>query len=154
MQFSFAQEVVTSIRRFRKAHGLRDLLPLAARIVGSAGQREIASALRPEIQRLATLSTLDIAAEPGDTSGSARLTAAGAQVLIPLAGVLDPETERARLHARLAEIEQAAARSDGKLSSEGFLAKAPPHVVDQERRRLEEAEEEAAALAAQLEELG
>jgi valyl-tRNA synthetase len=114
----------------------------------------VATTLLPEIQRLAMLSSLDVTDEPGDPTGTARLTAAGAQVLIPLAGVLDPEAERARLKARLAEIERVAARSDGKLRNEGFLAKAPAHVVDQERRRLEQAKEEAAALAAQLEELG
>jgi valyl-tRNA synthetase len=154
VQFSFAQEIVTTIRRFRKAHGLRDSLPLSVSVSGSAAQRDVAVALRPEIQRLAAVSMLEVTDEPANPTGSARLTAAGAQVLIPLAGVLDPETERDRLRARLDEIEQAAGRSDAKLRNEGFVAKAPAQVVEQERRRLEEAKEEAAALAAQLEELG
>ncbi len=154
VRFGFAQDVVTTVRRFRKSHGLRDQLALAARVHGTEAQREILDGLRPEIQRLAGISTLDVLDRPGDPAGSARLSADGAQLLIPLAGVLDPEVERARIGKRLAEIEAAAARSEGKLSSQGFVAKAPAAVVEEERRRLAEAKEEAVTLAAQLDELG
>ena len=154
VRFGFGQDVVTTVRRFRKSHGLRDQLALAARVHGTEAQREILGALRPEIQRLAAISTLEVLERPGDPAGSARLSADGAQLLIPLAGVLDPEVERARIGKRMGEIEAAAARSEAKLSSEGFVAKAPAAVVEEERRRLAEAKEEAATLAAQLDELG
>jgi valyl-tRNA synthetase len=154
VQFAFAQEVVTAIRRFRKAHGLADSLRLSARLSGPPAQRGVAEGLRPEIQRLATLDALEIAEDVGDPAGFARLSADRATVLIPLAGILDPDTERARLRKRIGEIESAAAKSEAKLASEGFLSKAPAEVVEQQRRRLASAKEEAAAMAAQLEELG
>ncbi|HJP66329.1 MAG TPA: valine--tRNA ligase [Actinomycetota bacterium] len=152
-EFAFAEELVGAIRRFRKSHGLRDSLALTATVAGSDWQRAVAEGLRPEIERLANAS-LEIRADPGDPAGSARLAADGAQVLIPLAGVLDPEAERARLAKRIAEVQASAARSESKLGSEGFVAKAPPEVVEQERQRLVQARDEAAALAAQLDELG
>jgi valyl-tRNA synthetase len=82
------------------------------------------------------------------------LKAGGSEVLIPLAGIMEPDVERARLKKRLAEIQQAATRSQTKLSTEGFLAKADAAVVEKERARLEALTEEAAAVASQLEELG
>ena len=106
------------------------------------------------IERLAALSSLEVTDDTGDATGFARLTADGARVLIPVAGVLDLETERARLSKRIAAIEDAAAKSERKLAGEGFLAKAPAEVVEQERRRLAAAKEEAGELAAQLQELG
>ena len=154
VRFRLAEEVVTSLRRFRKAHGLRDTMPLAVRIHADPAQRDVVEAMRAEIQRLAGVSTLDLLDEPGDPTGCARLVADGARILVPLAGVLDPEVERDRLSRRITEVEAEAGRSAAKLAREGFLAKAPPDVVARERRRLDTLKEESAALAAQRDELG
>ena len=154
VRFGFAEAMVSEIRRFRKAHGLRDQLPLAVRIHGAPAQRAILHELRREIQRLASVSTLEIMDEPDDASGCASLVVDGAQMLIPLAGVLDPDVERARLARRIEEVEAESARRAAKLSAEGFVSKAPPAVVDRERERLAGLKEEAASLAAQLDELG
>jgi valyl-tRNA synthetase len=154
VRFGFAEAVVSEVRRFRKAHGLRDQLPLAVRIHGAPVQRGILQELRREIQRLASVSTLEILDEPGDASGCATLVVDGAQMLIPLAGVLDPDVERARLARRIEEVEAEAARRAAKLSAEGFVSKAPLAVVERERERLAGLKEEDASLAAQLDELG
>jgi len=153
-QFSFAMEVVGVIRRFRKSHGIRDSMSLSGRVYPRPDQRGVLQALRPEIERLANVSSLELLDHPGDPSGCARLVADGAQVLIALAGVLDPEVERARLSKRLAEIEAEARQVNAKLANESFVAKAPADVVQKERRRLAGLEEETASLAAQLDELG
>jgi len=154
MRFGFAEELITTIRRFRKSHGLKDSMSLAVRVFPSDRQREVADELRAEIERLAGISTLEVLHEPGDPTDCARLVADGAQVLVPLAGVLDPEVERLRLARRIGEIEAALAKSEAKLAGEGFLAKAPPDVVEKERQRVAALKEEAAGIAAQIEELG
>jgi valyl-tRNA synthetase len=154
VQFGFAMELITVIRRFRKTHGLKESMPVAVRVHPTPAQREVARTLRPEIERLAMISALEILEEPGDPAGCARLVADGAQVLIPLAGVLDPDIERTRLSKRLSEIEADIRRGEVKLANEAFVAKAPAEVVDKERRRLEELKQESATLASQMEELG
>jgi valyl-tRNA synthetase len=151
--FGSVTELVSAVRRFRKAHGLADSRLLAVKVVPSPSQRQMLEALGPEVARLARLSELEVLSQAGDRSGSYRILAAGAEVLIPLAGVLDVDVERARISKRLAEVEQAAAASEGKLSG-AFAANAPAEVVERERRRLADLKEEAATLAAQLEELG
>lgn len=155
VRFGFAQEVVSAIRRFRKTHGLKDTMSLAVRIrPASDAQRETLAEVLPEVERLANVSTLEIESEASDPVGSARLMVDGTHVLIPLAGVLDPEVERVRLGKRMAEIEQEAATVERKLSNEGFLAKAPAAVVEKDRARFASLKEEAATMAAQLDELG
>ncbi|MHB9148564.1 MAG: valine--tRNA ligase [Thermoleophilia bacterium] len=58
------------------------------------------------------------------------------KVLLPLEGLVDVEKERARLVGRAEKARADAARARGKLSNEGFVAKAPAEVVEQERERL------------------
>ncbi|GIV01021.1 MAG: valine--tRNA ligase [Actinomycetota bacterium] len=55
---------------------------------------------------------------------------------------------------RLAEIEAKLERKRAKLANEAFLAKAPPEVVEKERRDVAELEAEAVRLAAELAQLG
>ena len=154
IDFGFAEGVISSVRRFRKAHGLKDSMSLAVRIHPSPSQRGVLDALRLEIQRLATISTLEVLDEPVDATGSARLVADGAQVVIPLAGVLDLDVERQRLSKRLAEVQANIARAEAKLGNEAFVAKAPPEVVRKEQERMRALKDEGATLSAQLEELG
>jgi valyl-tRNA synthetase len=154
VDFGFAEAVVSEVRRFRKAHGLRDSLSLAVRVHPRAERRAVLEVMRPQIQRLAGVSTMDVLEEPGDPTGSARILVDGAELLIPLAGLFDPEVERSRLAKRIAEVEEERERRERKLSNEGFLSKAPAQVVEKERDRLSGLKEEAAALATQLDELG
>jgi valyl-tRNA synthetase len=78
----------------------------------------------------------------------------GADVMIPLAGLLDVETECARIRKRLDGIGADAERAAGKLGNEAFVSKAPAEVVEKERSKLAALEEERAVLEAQLAELG
>src|SRR5439155_4741360 len=118
--FGFVQSVVTGIRQFRKAHGLRDSLPLSVRIHAADERRPVVKAMRPEIQRLAGVSTLQVLDAPGDAAGSARLLIEGAELIIPLAGVFDPEVERSRLARRIAQVEDEGRGRAAKLANPGF----------------------------------
>jgi valyl-tRNA synthetase len=154
LQFRFAEELVSEIRRFRKVHGLKDSARVSALVHPSMVQRSVIEPMSVEIQRLAGLSRLELLDEPGDTYGRARLVADGAQVLIPLAGLLDRDAELARLNKRIAAVDSEAARSEAKLANDSFVANAPAPVVEKVRGRLDALKQEAATLAAQLEELG
>jgi len=152
--FAFAQDVVTELRRFRKAHGLADSLSLEATIVADDERAATGLALQSEIAKLAGLGSLDVTANLPDGGGRIRLSAAGVQILVPLAGVLDVDAESVRLSKRLADAQAEQGKAAAKLGNETFVAKAPPDVVAEQHRRLAAAEDEAAAIRAQLEELG
>ena len=64
------------------------------------------------------------------------------------------EVERGRLAKRVASIEADLAKGEAKLAGEGFVSRAPVNVVEKERRKVAALKEEAATLAAQIEELG
>ena len=75
---------------------------------------------------------------------------ASLELLLPLAGLADPEQERRRLQQLLERLERDASRHWGKLERGGFAAKAPAAVVDETRRRLAQVEAEIDLLRRQL----
>jgi valyl-tRNA synthetase len=84
-------------------------------------------------------------------SGAAEPAAAAAmvgalRVLIPLAGLIDLDAERARLGKDIARIEGEIRKCEGKLGNASFVDHAPPAVVAQERERLAEWSAQLAAL--------
>ena len=74
-----------------------------------------------------------------------------ATIVLPLAGVIAFDKERARLDRELGKVGKERARLERKLENENFLARAPAHVVDEQRGRLDEARTAEARLEAALE---
>ena len=66
--------------------------------------------------------------------------------MVPLAGLIDIEAERARIDKEVEKAEGDLKRVAGKLSNENFTAKAPEEVVAKER-------EKEAALSARIDAL-
>ncbi len=87
------------------------------------------------IGRLARLSRLEAVGEP-PPKGSALFVIGEATAAIPLAGVIDLATERARLEKEVGKLEAEASKLERKLGNANFLAKAPEEVVEENRERL------------------
>ena len=86
---------------------------------------------------------------PGSSSprtGGEPIASVGGVELLETEGV-DPDAVRGRIEERRDKLRAEVKRGEGKLSNEGFVAKAPADVVDAEREKL-------AAYRAELEELG
>ena len=63
----------------------------------------------------------------------------GATVILQVADVIDIGAEQARLAKEIGKLDGEIARVDRKLANPGFLAKAPPELVETEREKREEA---------------
>jgi valyl-tRNA synthetase len=98
------------------------------------------------VARLARVERFETAAEA--PKGAVTLTVGGATFCLPLAEVIDIAAERERLKKTLDKLDKEARGIKAKLGNEAFLAKAPEEVVDEQRTRLEAAEEEIAILRA------
>lgn len=59
----------------------------------------------------------------------------GAELYLPLAGLIDIEQEVARLEKELQNLEGEVLRVEKKLANEGFVAKAPAKVIEEERAK-------------------
>ncbi len=76
------------------------------------------------------------------------------KLLIPLAGLIDLDAEKARLEKEIKRIEVEIGKCNGKLGTATFVANAPAAVVEQERQRLADFSTALAALREQRERLG
>jgi valyl-tRNA synthetase len=88
------------------------------------------------LQTLARLESITVL--PADDKGPVSVTKIidGAELLIPMAGLINKEDELARLAKEVAKIEAEIGRIEGKLSNEGFVARAPEAVIAKEREKL------------------
>jgi valyl-tRNA synthetase len=76
------------------------------------------------------------------------------QVIIPLTGIVDLAALRAKLEKNLAKIEKEADAIQKRLDNAGFVAKAPPEVLESNRQSLAEAQTQMAILHQRLQSLG
>ncbi len=100
------------------------------------------------IKRLARLDDVSFAKTP--PKGSAQIVLGEAIAALPLAGVIDMAAERSRLAREIDKGQAEIAKIDAKLANAGFLAKAPPEVVEENRERRAEFETALVKLRAAL----
>ncbi len=74
------------------------------------------------------------------------------EVILPLAGLIDHEAERAKQRKALADFERQIGSLKAKLSNESYVQRAPAEVVAQTRAKLAELESQHAAVSSLLQE--
>lgn len=62
----------------------------------------------------------------------------GAEIFVPMEGLVDIDTEIERLNKELKNLEKEIQRAEKKLSNKDFVAKAPKEVVEKERQKAED----------------
>ncbi len=148
-------DIVRAIRNIRADRGV-DPGRYVEAYISSDGALPTLEAARPMLEALARVRPLhlvpDAAATPLTAVASAVLSKA--QVVLPLAGLIDVEAERARLSSQLAEAEEEVRRLEGKLGNKQFRAKAPAEVVAREEEKLASARARVEGLRGRLRELG
>jgi valyl-tRNA synthetase len=125
-----AIDLTRALRRWRDLAGVAAAEKLAARAGGD-----------PPHELVGRLARIDFDRSEGDAMASV-----GNVELLATPGV-DAEAVKARIEERREKLRAEVARAEGKLSNEGFVAKAPADVVDAEREKLE-------AYRSELDELG
>jgi valyl-tRNA synthetase len=77
-----------------------------------------------------------------------------AEVILPMAGMIDLEAERARLRREIEKSQAEIARLETRLEDEGFLSKAPDAIVTKEKAKLAEYKGKLERLRQRLAQLG
>ncbi|MCE9636704.1 MAG: valine--tRNA ligase [Planctomycetes bacterium] len=151
------QDVVRAVRNLRKEGGVSDKEKVDVLVVPNDAGASAADALRSQaaqITRLAQASSLRVERGAAPPKANASQVLPFADVFIDLAGKIDVAAERERLSKEIAKAEQSLAQARGKLSSEVFVARAKPEVVQAERDRVIEFENRIARLGSLLANLG
>jgi len=150
------QEAIAAVRRFRAEHGVPPARrPRLAIVAPGEHQADLFRAEAESIRRLARLEAVEVVAAGAGAAGqpAAKLLAAGAELYLPLAGLLDLDEELSRLEGERAGLERERGRAEAKLANRDFLEKAPAAVVGKARARLAEVDAALAKVAERLKEL-
>ena len=86
--------------------------------------------------------------------GSVSVVTEIATIYMPMADLVDFEAERKRLNKELEEVEKKLSQINGKLNNQGFLAKAPAAVIEEQKANQIKLNEKAALLKASIAKLG
>ncbi|KAB2906535.1 MAG: class I tRNA ligase family protein, partial [Burkholderiaceae bacterium] len=124
-----------------------------------AGQAEGAAFLRgaaPVLQALAELSEVKVFDDEAAWAAAAQAApvAVVGDARLCLHMEIDMAAEKARLSKEATRIEGEIAKANGKLGNEAFVAKAPPAVIEQEKKRVADFGATLARLRDQLARLG
>jgi valyl-tRNA synthetase len=130
-------------------------LPLFV-LTHSSAETEFWKATAPVLQALAKLNEVRLFEEEAAWSQAAQAApvAMVGDARICLHMEIDLAAEKIRLGKEVLRLEGEIAKAQGKLSNEAFVAKAPPAVIDQERKRMADFAETVTKLQEQLKRLG
>jgi valyl-tRNA synthetase len=147
-------DVVRAIRNIR-ADKRVDPSRYVEAYVAADGARPDLEAARAILESLARVRPLYLVADAAEAPkrGVASAVLARAQVVLPLAGLIDLDGERARLSKQRAEAEEQAGRIAAKLANAAFREKAPAAVVAREEEKLAAARSRLEGLSERLAEL-
>ena len=133
------------IRNIRNARAEMDVPPSKKAkviIVPAEGKKSAVEATKEYFVTLASASMVEIAeTEENIPEDAVSVVINGAKIFIPLDELVDFEKEKERLTKEKAKLEGEIKRVNGKLSNQGFLAKAPESLVNEEKVKKEKFEE-------------
>ncbi|PHI29454.1 valine--tRNA ligase [Budvicia aquatica] len=144
------KQAIVAVRNIRAEMNIAPskMLEVLLRDASGVAQRRI-SDNESFIKALARLESITILAAGDKGPVSVTKLVEGAELLIPMAGLIDKDAELARLSKEVTRIEDEIAKIESKLSNEGFVARAPEAVVAKERERLVSFAEDKAKLLEQ-----
>ena len=153
-QFELLKDIIRTVRNIRAEVNT----PLSKQIEMAieAKDEKICAVLeknRAYLERFCNPSRLTIACEIDLTQQAMTAVVTGAQIILPLKGLIQVEEEMARLEKELKKLHAEVERVEKKLSNAGFVSKAPAKVIEEERTKQRDYIEKREAVLKRLEEL-
>jgi valyl-tRNA synthetase len=136
-EMELLMDMIRSVRNIRAEVNV----PMSKKVelaVNAAGEAELMILRRNEefIQRFCGTSKLEIGSGMPAPDKAMTAIVTGAELYLPLAGLIDISQEIARLEKELQTLIGEVERVEKKLANEGFVAKAPAKVIEEERAKM------------------
>ncbi|HZS07327.1 MAG TPA: valine--tRNA ligase [Blastocatellia bacterium] len=147
-------ELVTKLRNIRATFNIPPSTPLRAEVATTDETvGEVISRMEDQIRRLARMAEIKVVGSLGAGRGAARAVMAGAEIAVPLEGLIDFDKERERLMTTLTKLSGEYEGLEKRLSNQDFINRAAADVVATSRERAAELQDQIAKLTAMLEAL-
>jgi valyl-tRNA synthetase len=129
--------VLSGIRRIRSEMNISPAKTIPLLFAdGDAGDRARCAKFATQISVLARVEAPQWIETGMPEPAAAAAVVGSLRVMIPLAGLIDVDAEKARIGKEISRIEVEIKKCEGKLGNANFVANAPAEVVAQERQRI------------------
>ncbi|HVN99028.1 MAG TPA: valine--tRNA ligase, partial [Steroidobacteraceae bacterium] len=150
-ELQWLMKVVLGVRQIRGEMDISPARRLPLLLQHASGvDRELAARHEALLVRLAGIDPPRLLADDAQAPPAAAAMAGSLTLLVPMAGLIDPVAELARLDKSIRRTRAEIARAQAKLDNENFVRSAPAAVVEQERARLADFGQTLAGLERQL----
>ena len=148
-------ELISRVRNIRSEMNIKpaERIPV---LVGSPDEKLLGvfSAARDQISRLVRASEVSVSESLAAPKASARaVLTGGAELAVPLEGLIDFEQERRRLQREQEKLQAEAAKLEAQLSNPNFVSRAPAERVNEVRDRIAAIAQQSAQLQQTVENL-
>ena len=143
------QELVTEVRRLRKEYGVPE-----GRLIGiyvSGATDSFVTAVKGQSAALEQLAGIQgIESDVRSGVGAHGVLSNGAELFMPLEGVIDLDRERERLNEAIRRLDGLLEGAKNRLENEAFVSRAPKEVVQKEHDKAAQLEEQRVKLRIKL----
>ncbi|MDZ5783723.1 valine--tRNA ligase [Marinococcus luteus] len=148
------QEVIRSVRNTRAEMNVppSKAVPMSLKPSNSQASERLERG-RDYIVRFGNPETLTIDAVLEAPEKSISHVLSGAEIFLPLEGLINVDEEIERLQREKEKLDKEVERVTKKLNNEGFVSKAPAHVVEEEKEKQKDYEQKREKVTARMEEL-
>ena len=150
---AWIKSFVLGVRRIRAEYDIAPSKTIPVLIHGGTEiEREYFAAGQRYIQRLTRAANIEVLTQAYPDRAATAL-AGEATIYIPMSDLIDRDAEIERLNKEIARLENEQIKAEKKMQNPAFVEKAPPAVVEKERAKLHEFNDNIAKLRSQLEKL-
>jgi valyl-tRNA synthetase len=150
------QEIIGAVRNLRADYGIDPARPVD--VILARAPEAVSDVLTAEMEgllRLGRMSSLEtVGSVPAGEPGAHAVLQSGAEVFLPLAGVVDIEKERGRTESEIDRLRGLLEGSRRRLEDSRFVDRAPADVVERERDKVRSFEERLTVLVEKREAFG
>ena len=137
-EITWIQDVVSGLRNIRGEMNIDPHRRIPALLQGGDPTAQIyLERFHHLLIELARLESLEEIAADSQPPESATVLVGSMKVLVPLGSIIERGTELKRLEREIKKLRKDLERSEKKLKNSGFIAKAPPDIVEKEQSRVE-----------------
>jgi valyl-tRNA synthetase len=135
-EMTLLMEVIRSVRNIRAEVNVPLGKPIEL-LIKAKSEESLTFLKRGEevIRRLTNPESLEISKELKIPEKAMSAVLSGAEIYLPLAGLIDIEQEITRLEKELKKLDSEVERVGKKLANKGFVDKAPAHVIEEEKAK-------------------
>jgi valyl-tRNA synthetase len=139
-QESNMEIVMDAIKSIRNIRAEMNVVPSRkAKVLIIATDEKVKKAIEAGsiyFERLASASEVQLINDKNQIpEGAVSVVIAGAEIFLPLEELVDMEKEKERLNKEKENLEKEIQRVRGKLNNQGFVAKAPQSVIEEEKAK-------------------